>query len=162
MTIRSRQRRPLTTLLSTCYTFRNCFENCVNLSLSFIKWIRTYFSISIVTLEFFFILIRSYYYQWIDTSACGLLVPEGIIHQVVSVSVLTWFIRYIVFSKMYCYQIIQLLLKSPPPLRVPQPIVASLFWFSCSTSMEKKSFDLFSNTQYDVTLETTDFFVVFF
>ena len=115
MTIRSRQRRPLTTLLSTCYTFRNCFENCVNLSLSFIKWIRTYFSISIVTLEFFFILIRSYYYQWIDTSACGLLVPEGIIHQVVSVSVLTWFIRYIVFSKMYCYQIIQLLLKSPPP-----------------------------------------------
>ena len=28
------------------------------------------------------------------TSACGLLVPEGIIHPVVSVSVLTWFIRY--------------------------------------------------------------------
>jgi hypothetical protein len=31
----------------------------------------------------------------IYTAAGGLLVPEGIIHPVVSVSVLTWFIRYL-------------------------------------------------------------------
>jgi hypothetical protein len=31
------------------------------------------------------------------TSACGLLVPEGIIHPVVSVSVLRCFIRYLCF-----------------------------------------------------------------
>jgi hypothetical protein len=38
--------------------------------------------------------LRFYYYHWIDTSAGGLLVPEGIISPVVSVSALTWFIRY--------------------------------------------------------------------
>jgi len=36
----------------------------------------------------------------VDTSASGVLVPEGIICQVVSASVaLTWFIRYIFLSK---------------------------------------------------------------
>ena len=35
-----------------------------------------------------------YYYHWVDTSAGGQLVPEGIIHQVVSVLTLTWFIRF--------------------------------------------------------------------
>ena len=30
---------------------------------------------------------RFYYYQWIDTSAGGLLVLEGIVHPVVSVSI---------------------------------------------------------------------------
>jgi hypothetical protein len=34
-------------------------------------------------------------YYWVDTFAGGLLVPEGIIRQVVSASALTWFIRYI-------------------------------------------------------------------
>ena len=38
-----------------------------------------------------------YYYHWVDTSAGGLLVPEGIIHTVVSASALTWFIRYIYY-----------------------------------------------------------------
>jgi hypothetical protein len=33
----------------------------------------------------------------VGTSAGGLLVPEGIIHPVVSVSGLTWFIRYLCF-----------------------------------------------------------------
>jgi hypothetical protein len=38
----------------------------------------------------------------VDTSAGGLLVPEGIIRPVVSVSALTWFIRYTVFiTKIY-------------------------------------------------------------
>jgi len=36
-------------------------------------------------------------YHWVDTSDGGLLVPEEIIHPVVSVSVLTWFIRYIYY-----------------------------------------------------------------
>jgi len=34
-------------------------------------------------------------FGWIDTSADRLLVPEGVIHPVVNVSVLTWVIRYI-------------------------------------------------------------------
>ena len=34
-------------------------------------------------------------YHWVDTSAGGLLVPEGIISPVVNVSVLTWFIIYL-------------------------------------------------------------------
>ena len=33
--------------------------------------------------------------HWVDISACGLFVPEGIIRPVVSVSALTWCIRYI-------------------------------------------------------------------
>ena len=34
---------------------------------------------------------------WVDTSAGGLLVPDGIILPVVSASALTWFIRYIYY-----------------------------------------------------------------
>ena len=41
--------------------------------------------------------LRFYCYHWVDTFACGLLVPEGIIRLVVSASGLTWFIRYIYF-----------------------------------------------------------------
>ena len=36
-------------------------------------------------------------YRWVDTSAGGLVVPEGIIHQVVRASTMTWFIRYIYY-----------------------------------------------------------------
>jgi len=43
--------------------------------------------------------LRFYYYHWVDTSAGGLLVPEGIIRPVVSAATLTWFIRYICLSK---------------------------------------------------------------
>ena len=161
MTIRSRQRRPLTTLLSTCYTFRNCFENCVNLSLSFIKWIRTYFSISIVTLEFF-LYFDTFLLLSMDRYLCLWTISSRGYHPPSSQCFGTDMVYQV-----YCFQQNVLLLDhivitKISPLRVPQPIVASLFWFSCSTSMEKKSFDLFSNTQYDVTLETTDFFVVFF
>jgi len=35
------------------------------------------------------------YYHYVDTSASGRLVPEGIIRPVVSDSALTWFIGYI-------------------------------------------------------------------
>ena len=38
-----------------------------------------------------------YYYQWIDTSIGGILVPEGIIRSVVSASEQIWFIRYIFY-----------------------------------------------------------------
>ena len=38
---------------------------------------------------------RFYYYQWVDTSAGGLLVLEGILRPVISASALTWFITYI-------------------------------------------------------------------
>jgi hypothetical protein len=34
-----------------------------------------------------------FYYQWVGTSAGGLLVPEGIIRLAVSASALTWFIK---------------------------------------------------------------------
>jgi hypothetical protein len=37
------------------------------------------------------------YYHWIDTSADGLLVPEGIIRPVISASALTCLIRYIYY-----------------------------------------------------------------
>ena len=40
--------------------------------------------------------------KWVDTSAGGLLVPEGIIHPAVSASPLTWFIRYI-FIEIYSF-----------------------------------------------------------
>jgi hypothetical protein len=39
--------------------------------------------------------LRFYYCHWLDTSAGGPFDPEGIIFPVVSVSALTWFIRYI-------------------------------------------------------------------
>jgi hypothetical protein len=38
-----------------------------------------------------------YYYQWVDTSIGGILVPEGIIRSVVSASEQIWFIRYIFY-----------------------------------------------------------------
>jgi hypothetical protein len=38
--------------------------------------------------------LQFYYYYKVNTSAGGLLVPDGIIHSVVCVSVLTLFIRY--------------------------------------------------------------------
>ena len=43
-----------------------------------------------------------YYHHWVDTSAGGLLVLEGIIPPVVSVSALTWFIIYILMEKRNC------------------------------------------------------------
>jgi hypothetical protein len=42
--------------------------------------------------------LRCYYYHWVDTSNVGLLVPEGIIRPVVSVSALTWFIIYMLLK----------------------------------------------------------------
>ena len=39
--------------------------------------------------------LRFYYYQWVDTSAGILLVPEYINRPVVSALSLTWLIRYI-------------------------------------------------------------------
>jgi hypothetical protein len=39
--------------------------------------------------------LRFHYDDWVDISACGVLIPEGITHPVVSASVLTWFISYI-------------------------------------------------------------------
>jgi hypothetical protein len=50
----------------------------------------------LILIGFLFIYdLRFYYYHWVDTSAGGLLVLEGIIRPVVSASALTWFIRYI-------------------------------------------------------------------
>jgi hypothetical protein len=46
------------------------------------------------------IYLRFYYYHCVDTTAGTLLVPEGIIHPVVSVSALTWFIGYIYHWKL--------------------------------------------------------------
>ena len=40
------------------------------------------------------------YYHWIDTSAGGLLIPEGIIRPVVSASALAWFIGYIYYRNL--------------------------------------------------------------
>jgi len=58
------------------------YEGKKNISMIFIRWlflkgvVRTTFDIK-----------RFYYYYWVDTSAGELLVPEGIIRPVVSVSV---------------------------------------------------------------------------
>ena len=38
--------------------------------------------------------LHFYYYHWVDTSAGGLLVPRSFIHPVVSISALTWVIKY--------------------------------------------------------------------
>ena len=45
----------------------------------------------------FSVIISSYIYYWVNTSAGGVLVPESIIRPVVSASALTWFIRYIYY-----------------------------------------------------------------
>ena len=45
----------------------------------------------------FSVIISSDIYDWVNTSAGGILVPEGIIRPVVSASALTWFIRYIYY-----------------------------------------------------------------
>ena len=44
--------------------------------------------------------IRFYYYNWVDTSAGGLIVSDGIIHPVISAPALAWFIRYIYYWKL--------------------------------------------------------------
>jgi hypothetical protein len=41
--------------------------------------------------------LRCYNFHWIDASTGGLLVPEGLIHPIVSASAMIWFIRYIFF-----------------------------------------------------------------
>jgi hypothetical protein len=41
-----------------------------------------------------------YYVHWFDTSAGGLLVPDGIIRPVVSASALTLFTRYIGYTNL--------------------------------------------------------------
>ena len=45
----------------------------------------------------FSVIISSDIYDWVNTSAGGVLVPQGIIRPVVSASALTWFIRYIYY-----------------------------------------------------------------
>ena len=42
--------------------------------------------------------LRFYYYHWVDASADGLLVPEGIIRPIVSVSALTWLTLLLKFT----------------------------------------------------------------
>jgi len=41
-----------------------------------------------------------YYFHWVDSSAGGLLVPDGIIRPVVSASALTLFTRYIFYQNL--------------------------------------------------------------
>ena len=49
--------------------------------------------------------LRLYNYHWVDTSAGGLFVPEGIVRPVPSISALTWFIIYISVIEIYNSQI---------------------------------------------------------
>jgi hypothetical protein len=44
-----------------------------------------------------------YYYDWIDTSAGGLIIPDRIIRSVVSISSLTWFIIYLLVITMFLH-----------------------------------------------------------
>jgi hypothetical protein len=48
----------------------------------------------------FSVIISSDIYDWVNTSAGGVLVPESIIRPVVSASALTWYIRYIYYWKL--------------------------------------------------------------
>jgi hypothetical protein len=45
----------------------------------------------------FSVITSAYIYDWVNTSAGGVLIPEGIIRPVVNASALTWFIRYIYY-----------------------------------------------------------------
>jgi hypothetical protein len=45
----------------------------------------------------FSVIISSDINDWVNTSAGGVLVSQGIIRPVVSASALTWFIRYIYY-----------------------------------------------------------------
>ena len=63
---------------------------------------------------------------WVDTSAGGLLVPEGIIRQVVSALVLTWLIRYIYYCNLQLLNnVIINKAKVPPPSDIGD---LSRFW----------------------------------
>jgi hypothetical protein len=46
------------------------------------------------------VLQTDYYYHWVDTSAGGLLVQDGIMLPVVSASALTWFMEFSTTVKM--------------------------------------------------------------
>ena len=48
----------------------------------------------------FSVIISSDIYDWVNTSAGGVFVPQGNIRPVVSASALTWFIRYIYYWKL--------------------------------------------------------------
>jgi hypothetical protein len=68
--------------------------------LSFVStWVHPCVLLGSVLLIFFVfcVPITCLYVLSLDTTAGGLFVPEGIIHPVVSVSTLTWFIRYIYY-----------------------------------------------------------------
>ena len=45
----------------------------------------------------FSVITSSYIYDWVNTSAGGVLIPKGIIRPVVNASALTWFSRYIYY-----------------------------------------------------------------
>ena len=52
----------------------------------------------------------NHYYHWIDTSSGGLLVPDSIIHPVVSVLILTSFIGYIFMLEICSSSILQFII----------------------------------------------------
>ena len=63
-----------------------------------------------------------YYYHWVDISASGLLFPEGIIRPVVSVSALTWVIRYIYYWNL---QFLNNVIINKTKILLPQAMVTS-------------------------------------
>ena len=83
----------------------------------------------------FSVIISSDIYDWINTSAGGVLVPESIIRPVVSASALTWFIRYIYFWNL---QFLHNVIINKTKVLLPQVEVTlgdlgdhSRLWLSC-------------------------------
>jgi len=71
--------------------------------------------------------LNLYYYHWVDTSASGLLVPESITRPVVSVSELTWFIRYICYWNIRFQNNVIINKTKLPPSEIDD---RSWFWLS--------------------------------
>jgi len=69
--------------------------------------------------------LRFYYYHWVDTSAGGLLVPEGIIHPIVGVSALTWLIKY-----METYSLIHVIINTTKVLLFQPYVTLADFGYS--------------------------------
>ena len=42
--------------------------------------------------------LRLYYYHWVDISAGGLVIPDGVIHPVVNVSALVWLNSWLIIE----------------------------------------------------------------
>ena len=101
----------------------------------------------------FSVIISSDIYDWVNTSAGGVLVPESIIRPVVSASALTWYIRYIYYWKL---QFLNNVIINKTKVLLPQAHVtlADYYWAFQSFDFVRTWWRLFQKrvvgTKFDI------------